>query len=108
MDVNVRTLRRTPQTAGRRLRANWPANLRADEIQTSCRVIDISTDGAGLSAPAGFSANSDVWLILEQASPIRGLIVWREKGRMGLRFWDRQGWVEGEASKSFDPAAWLK
>src|SRR5471032_3446474 len=103
MSVNVRTLRRAPQTVGRRLRANWSANLRAEEIQAPCRVIDISVDGAGLSAPTGFSANNDVWLILEHASPIRGLIVWRNRGRIGLRFCDRQGWVQDEASKRFDP-----
>jgi len=108
MDLNVRMLRRPSQVVGRRLRTNWSANLEADEIRTPCRVIDISAEGASLSAPAEFGPDGDACLILEHTSPIRGSIVWREKDRIGFRFCDRQDWVQDDASKRFDPTAWLQ
>jgi hypothetical protein len=103
----VRILRRPVPISGRRFKASWPAGLATDRAKAPCRVIDISSHGAGISTVAELALDTEMELILDNAPPIRGTIVWRQNNCLGIRFANQQPWVQTECAKRFDPAAWL-
>jgi hypothetical protein len=107
---NVRKLRRsgTGPSTGRRLRANWPAELRSNGAKTNCTVSDVSSDGANLLVESPISGDAPLWLIVENVGPIAAVLAWQEKGRAGLHFLEEQEWVFQVCRQRFDPAAWLK
>ena len=107
---NVRKLRRsgTGPSTGRRLRANWPAELRTNGEKTACTVADVSNDGANLLVESPISGDAPLWLIVENVGPIAAVLAWQENGRAGLRFLEEQEWVLQVSKQRFDPAAWLK
>ena len=109
-ECNVRKLRRseTSSSNGRRLRANWPAELRTNGEKTHCMVMDVSSDGANLIVESPLSGDAPLWLIVENVGPIAAQIAWRDKGRVGLCFLEEQEWVLQVSKQRFDPAAWLK
>ncbi len=85
---NVRKLRRsgTGPSTGRRLRANWPAELRSNGAKTNCTVADVSSDGANLLVESPIPGDAPLWLIVENVGPIAAVLAWQEKGRAGLHF----------------------
>ena len=107
---NVRKLRRsgTGPSAGRRLRANWPAELRSNGAKTNCTVADVSGNGAHLLVEAPINGDAPLWLIVENVGPIAAVLAWQGKGRAGLHFLEEQEWVLQVCKQRFDPAAWLK
>ena len=109
-DCNVRKLRRsgTGASTGRRLRANWPAELRSNGAKTNCTVADVSSDGANLLVESAIPGDAPLWLIVENVGPIAAVLAWQEKGRAGLHFLEEQEWVFQVCKQRFDPAAWLK
>jgi hypothetical protein len=109
-ECNVRKLRRsgTGPSASRRLRANWPAELRTSGAKTHCTVVDVSTDGANLLVESPLSADVPLWLIVENVGPIAAAVAWQEQGRAGLCFLEEQEWVHQVSKQRFDPTAWLK
>ena len=109
-DCNVRKLRRsgTGPSTGRRLRANWPAELRSNGAKTNCTVVDVSSDGANLLVESPLSGDAPLWLIVENVGPIAAAVAWQEEGRVGLCFLEEQEWVFQVSKQRFDPAAWLK
>jgi hypothetical protein len=106
---NVRKLRRsgTGPSAGRRLRANWPAELRTDGTKAHCTVVDVSSEGANLLIDAPLSGDAPLWLIVENVGPIAASVAWQQENRVGLCFLEEQEWVFQASKKRFDPAAWL-
>lgn len=109
-ESNVRKLRRsgTSSSTGRRLRANWPAELRTNGEKMPCLVMDVSSDGANLIVESPLSGNAPLWLIVENVGPIAAQVAWRERSRVGLCFLEEQDWVLQVSKQRFDPAAWLK
>jgi hypothetical protein len=109
-ECNVRKLRRsgTGPSTGRRLRANWPAELRNNGTTTNCIVVDVSSDGANLLVESPPSGDAPLWLIVENVGPIAAVLAWQEEGRIGLHFLEEQEWVFQVCKQRFDPAAWLK
>ena len=107
---NVRKLRRsgTGPSTGRRLRANWPAELRTNGEKSECMVMDVSSDGANLLVESPLSADAPLWLIVENVGPIAAQVAWQEQGRVGLCFLEEQEWVHQVSKQRFDPTAWLK
>jgi hypothetical protein len=107
---NVRKLRRcgTGPANSRRLRANWPAELRTSGAKAHCTVMDVSSDGANLIVESPLSADAPLWLIVENVGPIAAAVAWQEKNRVGLCFLEEQEWVFQVCKKRFDPTAWLK
>jgi hypothetical protein len=106
---NVRKLRRsgTGPSAGRRLRANWPAELRTDGTKAHCTVVDVSSEGANLLIDAPLSGDAPLWLIVENVGPIAASVAWQQENRVGLCFLEEQDWVFQASKKRFDAAAWL-
>jgi hypothetical protein len=104
----VRQLRRPSvgPSGVRRLRANWPASLKSGPRRTSCRLIDISRDGAGITAMGPLDADRPVWLIVNRM-PLMGTIAWRKGDRVGVHFYEPQHWIEEICSQRFDPTAWV-
>lgn len=109
-DRNVRKLRRsgTGPSADRRMRANWPAELRTTGAKTHCTVVDVSSDGANLSVESPLNRDAPLWLIVENVGPIAAQLAWQEQGRAGLCFLEKQEWVHQVCKQRFDPTAWLK
>ena len=109
--LNVRTLRRpagsTPG-AGRRYRANWPAELRGGGTRVSCTVVEISTGGASVKIGRVPTGPAQLWLVIDKIPPIPAVIAWRVKDRAGLRFVEEQSWVSDSYRQRFDPAAWIQ
>jgi hypothetical protein len=100
-DILPRAVRQLRQPVGpnklvnRRWFVNWLATLvtAADEIP--CIVEDISAGGArlrvGLLSPQSGEA---VTLVIVNYAPIAGLIAWQSRQRVGLKFNERQPFVE--------------
>ena len=109
-ECNVRKLRRsgTGVSTGRRLRANWPAELRSNGAKTNCTVADVSSDGANLLVESAIPGDAPLWLIVENVGPIAAVLAWQEKGRAGLYFLEEQEWAFQVCKQRFDAAAWLK
>ena len=110
-NCNVRKLRRsgTGPSADRRLRANWPAELRTTGAKTThCTVVDVSSDGANLRVESPLNGDAPLWLIVENVGPVAAQLAWQEQGRVGLRFLEKQEWVHQVSKHRFDPTAWLK
>ena len=108
---NVRTLRRpagSAASAGRRFRANWPAELRGAGIRVPCTVIDISSVGACLRLEEAVPQNGAFRLVIANVAPIAVTAAWRKNMLLGVRFADEQSWVSENQRKRFDPAAWIK
>jgi hypothetical protein len=105
---NVRTLRR-PESEGpaRRLRANWPAEIRAGGARIACTVLDVSSGGAHVRVEQSPPASDRIWLLVENVGPVAAELAWQRKDRIGLRFLKDQEWVSRICKKRFDPAAWL-
>lgn len=109
-ECNVRKLRRcgTGPSTGRRVRANWPAELRTNGEKTDCVVMDVSSYGANLLVESPLSGDAALWLIVENVGPIAAHIAWQKKSRVGLCFLEEQDWVLQVSKQRFDPTAWLK
>lgn len=108
---NVRQLRRPDgksHVSARRLRANWPAELKVDGRRLSCSVLDVSCAGAKVALPAPPSEGEHVWLIIESIGPIAASVAWRRDSLMGLRFANEQQWVVNLGQQRFDASAWLQ
>jgi hypothetical protein len=108
---SVRTLRRpagSAASAGRRFRANWPAELRAAGVRVPCTVIDISSVGACLRLEETLPNNGAFRLIIANVPPIPVTAAWWKNVFLGVRFAEEQSWVLETQSKRFDPAAWIK
>jgi PilZ domain len=107
---NVRPLRRPAGAQGgegRRLRANWPAELRADGRRVACTVLDISSAGASVRLEGALGASDLARLVIGVRAPIAAEVVWRKSGRVGLRFLKMQRWIADLRARRFDPAAWI-
>ena len=108
---NVRALRRpagSAASAGRRFRANWPAELRGAGVRVPCTVMDISSVGACLKLEEAPPKNETLRLVIANVPPIPATATWRKNAFVGVRFADEQAWVLETQSKRFDPAAWIK
>jgi hypothetical protein len=108
MTSNVRVLRRPASAADRRVKVDWPAKCGAAGRMESCRILDISPDGARIVGPVNPAGDNGVLLFFEHASPVRATIAWRNKDRVGLRFREQQAWVQDNCARRFDAAAWLR
>jgi hypothetical protein len=111
-DDKIRRLRQPAHkltAPGRRLRANWPAELRCDRARIRCHVMDISIGGAKvvLSQPLPPDVTK-VWLIVDSLGPIAAEPVWRLDHSLGLRFCQDHPVVARLQSNRFDAAAWLE
>ena len=107
---NVRRLRR-PAAADnklRRLRANWPAELRIKGSRIPCSIVDISSTGASLRIDYVPEADLPVSLVVDKMSPIAAETAWKKRGQLGIRFLEEQTWVREVTDKRFDPAAWIR
>ena len=108
---NVRPLRRpagSAPSAGRRFRANWPAELRVAGARIPCTVIDISSVGACLKLEEPLPKEGTLRLIIGHVPPIQAVATWRKNVHLGVLFHFEQAWVLDSCGKRFDPAAWLK
>jgi len=109
--ANIRTLRRpagSAPSAGRRFRANWPAEVRTAGVRVPCTVVDISSVGACLRLEQAPPGSATLHLIVRGVPPIAAAPTWRKNALLGVRFLREQSWVLESCSKRFDPAAWLK
>ncbi len=109
--MNVRKLRRpagSGPSAGRRYRANCPAELKARGARYSCSVIDLSTSGACIRIGQPFPKDAQLWLIVDSMPPVAAVQAWRKGDHVGLCFLKGQEWVADSYQQRFDPAAWLK
>jgi hypothetical protein len=95
-------------SAGRRYRANWPAELRSAEGHIPCTVIDISRNGACLRLENPSPNTTTLYLIIRSYAPIPAAPAWRKNAFLGLRFLREQPWVMESCGKRFDPTAWIK
>jgi hypothetical protein len=95
-------------SAGRRMRANLPAELRAGSMRFACQVIDISVGGARLKMTALPPPDlATAWLILDPFGPIEAETVWRDRDCVGVRFLQERREIAELQAQRFDPAAWL-
>src|SRR5262245_35659726 len=93
---NVRALRRpagSAASAGRRFRANWPAELRGGGVRIPCTVVDISSVGACLRLDEPAPENAALRLVIANVPPIAATAAWRKRSLLGIRFADEQSWV---------------
>ena len=107
---NVRRLRRplkNSASAGRRLKVEWPAEIKCGAAKLPCTIIDISSDGAQLLIAGVPPVGRKIWLVLEKAAPIPATAVWQQDGRLGLRFLREQPWLYRLEEKRFDASAWI-
>jgi hypothetical protein len=81
--------------------------LKAGAERVPGRVVDISPQGAKVSVPMGLNLEANIWLVMENVPPIKGVVVWRNKEFAGVKFRDQQDWVEKDFRNRFDPASWL-
>jgi len=110
-DQKIRRLRRPVGAAplsGRRLRANWPGEVRIAGAKIACTVLDVSSGGASLKIEAAPEAGAELWLVVENVGPVAAALAWSENGRVGIRFSEEQDWVLTLCNQRFNPAAWLK
>jgi hypothetical protein len=108
---NVRALRRPAggaPSAGRRFRADWPAELRGPGIRVSCTVIDISSVGACLRIDQAPPRSGTLHLVIDGVPPIAATGAWRKDALFGIHFLHEQPWVLESCRKRFDPTAWIK
>jgi hypothetical protein len=108
--ANVRPLRRpagSAPSAGRRFRANWPAELRIAGARIPCTVIDISSVGACLKLDEPLPKDGMLRLIIGNVPPIQVVPAWRKSAFLGVLFHYEQSWVLDSCGKRFDPTAWL-
>jgi hypothetical protein len=94
--VNIRRLRRPAggaPSAGRRFRANWPAELRGAGVRTVCTVLDISSAGACLRLEGPMPKATTLRLIIGNVPPIAAVPAWRKHTLLGLHFPHEQQWV---------------
>jgi PilZ domain len=108
---NIRWLRRPggkEGLPGRRLRANWQAEIRVGGRRISCTVIDISSSGARLKVEAPLGEPGRLWLLIDNIVPIPAELAWRKGAQVGLYFRQEQPWVQRLEAQRFDPAAWLR
>ena len=109
---NVRALRRPagrPVSAGRRLRANWPAELRLESGERlPCIVIDLSSAGARVQVAGKMGESRQARLVIDNFPPVAAAVAWRKGSQVGLRFGAEQGWVLELSARRFDSAAWLE
>jgi len=112
MSDNIRPLRRPegrPGEASRRLRANWPAELRAEGgLRIKCTVIDLSSAGARIRFEGAPGDIGEARLVIDRLPPIAAALAWRRRDQAGLRFATEQAWVLDLVAERFDPAAWLR
>jgi PilZ domain-containing protein len=111
MSLNVRKLRRpagSGPSAGRRYRANCPAQLKAKGTRYACSLIDLSISGACIRLDTTLPKDAQLWLIVEGMPPVAAAQAWRKGDHLGLRFTKDQEWVNDSYQQRFDPAAWLK
>lgn len=106
-DEIVRSLRRPPGVAGRRVPVNWPAEVRFNRLRRACVVIDISRAGASIRMDGLPEGVSELRLVLDTAPPIAAALAWRTRNRIGLRFLSEQEWLDELGRRRFDAAAWL-
>lgn len=108
---NIRSLRRPAGksvNAGRRLRANWPAELRIEGGgRLKCTVIDLSSAGARLRVEGDLGEVGHARLVIDNLPPVAAALAWRRRDQVGLRFVEEQPWVLELYAQRFDPAAWL-
>jgi PilZ domain len=108
---NVRRIRRPshePTSPGRRMRANWPAELRSPSVRVACRVLDISVGGAKLQLQGPLPRNvTKMWLVVEPFGPIYGEPVWHRRGAIGLRFLEDHPEIARLQMRRFSATAWL-
>jgi hypothetical protein len=108
---NVRRLRRSAtksESPLRRLRANWPGELRVKGARVPCSIVDISSTGANLKIDHVPDGDVAVWLVVENMAPIQAETAWRSKQHLGVRFIEEQKWVGEVSQRRFDPAAWIR
>jgi hypothetical protein len=108
---NVRPLRGFHGKSGpaaRRLRANWPAELRFDNGRVRCMLVDISPTGARVRLERTRINFDTARLVVRNLPPIEVEIAWRKQNDLGLLFVAEQPWVAVADAERFDPAAWLK
>ena len=95
-ECNIRKLRRsgTGPSTGRRLRANWPAELRTNGEKADCTVMDVSKDGANLLVESPLTGDAPLWLIVENVGPIAAQLALPGGAAMGItmRFPSRPCW----------------
>ena len=111
LSPNVRALRRPAggaPSAGRRFRANWPAELRGAGIRVACTVVDISSVGACLRIDQAPPRSGTLQLVVDGVPPIAATGAWRKDALFGVHFLHEQLWVVESCNKRFDPAAWIK
>jgi hypothetical protein len=78
----------------RRWSVNWLASLTTSSDQIPCIVEDISPGGAKLRVGLLPQSEETVTLIIVDYEPIVGVVAWRSGGRVGLKFRERQAFVE--------------
>ena len=107
---NIRWLRRPSgkHGPGRRLRADWTAEIRTGGRRIGCNVIDISTLGARLKVDAPPGDATRLWLLIDNIAPIPAELAWRKGNHLGVLFRQEQSWVLRLQAERFDPAAWLR
>lgn len=109
---NVRPLRQptnSPSSPGRRMRANWPAELRVGSARISCHVIDISVGGAKLKIAGPLPKNVvKTWLVLDGFGPMETELLWRTRDLVGMRFLRDYPEIGEMQIRRFDSSAWLK
>ncbi|MGH7073038.1 MAG: PilZ domain-containing protein [Stellaceae bacterium] len=109
---NVRRIRRPahkPSSPGRRMRANWPAELRCGPVRISCYVVDISVGGAKLRIAGVLPWNViNAWLIVEPFGPIYTETVWRKHEWLGVRFFEDHPEIGHLKTRRFDAASWIE
>lgn len=93
---------------GRRLRANWPAEIRRAGHCQPCTVVDISRAGARLRLEKAPDPCEQVWLIIANIGPIAAEVAWRRGADAGLHFFKDQQWIPQLVATRFDAAAWLR
>lgn len=94
---NIRQLRR-PETMGggtasRRLRTDWPAELRTSDGRLPCTVVDVSSRGARLSLHQAPAEGTRVWLMVETIGNIAAQVIWQRDGQIGIQFTELQSWI---------------
>ena len=109
---NVRTMRRpahNPSSPGRRMRANWPAELRIDSARISCHVIDISVGGAKVKTAGPLPQDAaKAWLVLDGFGPMEAELLWQNRELVGIRFLRDHPGISEIQTRRFNSSAWLE
>ncbi len=111
MSDNIRPLRRPEGGASRRLRANWPAELRAEGGQRiKCIIIDLSSAGARVRLEGDPGDIRNPRLVIETLPPIAAALAWRRRDQVGAALRRRAGLgARPLRGSGFDPGgAWLR